>query len=210
MTDLDEKILQESYNKISAAAVTGMSEVRVFLAILDRMKSPRQSAPSMYPRRLFPLPQISQFPLPAFPFCCRCKRKSTDQLWLPERNVHGIECRRPYFVCSECDVRPWSNAERHVKTGYRPGMIAWNDARGVHRINPICDCGIPSRQDRSTNSGLGFWVCATGACQYLSDRIDGITKDEASELGLETTADDKFEAWLLPVILPTTRRHRGI
>src|SRR5277367_283758 len=60
--------------------------------------------------------------------------------------------------------------------GYPRGFITWDDSIGIHPQNPRCYCGLPSRQDWKGEKacvkpfGEGFWVCASGACDYFSDR----------------------------------------
>jgi hypothetical protein len=53
----------------------------------------------------------------------------------------------------------------------------------MHKGNPQCDCDWVSRQDRagisSSRPGMGFWTCATGACEYYSEFINGQTREEA-------------------------------
>lgn len=48
--------------------------------------------------------------------------------------------------------------------------------------------GFPSRQDQKSRkyclneNGDGFWICASGACHYYSDRKDGIDYEDAMKL----------------------------
>lgn len=49
-------------------------------------------------------------------------------------------------------------------------------------------------------------MCAMGACEYYSNRVDGLTEEEASEHGLGPAAGDTFEAWLLPALDLRTKR----
>lgn len=46
--------------------------------------------------------------------------------------------------------------------------------------------------------GDGFWICASGACDYFSDRKDGLSYEEARKLH----SLDWFYPHLLEGILP--------
>jgi hypothetical protein len=73
-------------------------------------------------------------------------------------------------------------------SGYCRGFIPWDDSIGIHPQNPRCYCGFPSRQDRKGEKacvkplGEGFWVCASGGCDYFSDRKDGVLYEDARKL----------------------------
>ena len=84
---------------------------------------------------------------------------------------------RLYYICTTCD-----NGKLNVfrDSTYPRGFIIWDDSIGIHPLNPRCYCGFESRQDRKGEKarvrrfGEGFWICATGAFEYFSDRKDGV------------------------------------
>ncbi|KAL1969791.1 hypothetical protein VTN77DRAFT_7300 [Rasamsonia byssochlamydoides] len=94
------------------------------------------------------------------------------------------EITRPYYMCTTCDSNK-TNVFRNC--GYPRGFVTWDDDIGLHSDNPRCYCGVPSRQDRKCRfTGLfgdGFWICASGACGYYSDRKDGVPYDESKTWG---------------------------
>ena len=71
---------------------------------------------------------------------------------------------------------------------FRKRFVTWDDGIGTHPQNPHCFCIYPSRQDRKGTEarvkgfGEGFWVCASGACHYFSDRKDGLSWEDARKL----------------------------
>jgi hypothetical protein len=130
------------------------------------------------------LPPI--FPLPAKPECCWAREhmapaKINRCTWTSSAGSHSIA--RPYYICTTCD-----NGKCNVfrDSGYPRGFVAWDDSIGIHPKNPRCYCGFPSRQDRKGKKanpfGEGFWVCASGACDYFSDRKDGVSYEDAKIL----------------------------
>ena len=92
---------------------------------------------------------------------------------------------RPYYICTI-----WDNGKFNVfrDSGYPRGFITWDDSIGIHPQNPRCYCEFPSRQDRKGEKarvktfGEGFWVCASGACDYFSDRKDGAPYEDGRKL----------------------------
>lgn len=102
--------------------------------------------------------------------------------WILSEGVCSIV--RPYYICTTCD-----NGKFNVfrDSGYPHGFITWDDSIGIHPQNPRCYCGFPSRQDRKGEIArhpceTGFWVCASGACDYFSDRTDGVPYEDAKRL----------------------------
>lgn len=117
-------------------------------------------------------PQASIFPLPEKPkFYWAREHMAPAKI---ERRIESVgDIARPYYICTICD-----NGKFNVfrDSGYPRGFITWDDGIGIHLQNPRCFCGLPSRQDRKGEKarvkgfGEGFWVCASGACDYFSDR----------------------------------------
>jgi hypothetical protein len=111
---------------------------------------------------------------------------------------------RPYYVCTTCD-----NSKTNVfrNSGYPRGFVTWDDSIGIHPANPRCYCELPSRQDqkcgraRLKSFGDGFWVCASGACYYYSDRKDGLDYEDARKL-LDFDDFNDFNPSLLERIPP--------
>ena len=97
----------------------------------------------------------------------------------------SVHIERPYYICITCD-----NAKTNVyrNSGYPRGFVTWDDYIGIDARNPKCYCGFASRQDhkarRECFKGVegGFWVRASGACHYYSDRKDGVDYEDAREL----------------------------
>jgi hypothetical protein len=134
--------------------------------------------------RRLPLPPT--FPLPEKPKCCwACEHMAPAKIdrrtWTSSSRSQSI--RRPYYICTTCD-----NNKHNVfrDSGYPRGFITWDDGIGIRPRNPRCYCGFPSRQDRkggkANSVGEGFWVCALGACDYFSDRKDGVPYEDAKML----------------------------
>jgi len=73
---------------------------------------------------------------------------------------------------------------QQTQCAYKAGWMTWDDDGGIYGSNPQGDCGGVSRQDRagisSSRPGMGFWTCATGACGYYSEFINGKTWEEAT------------------------------
>lgn len=95
------------------------------------------------------------------PLCPICEKPATLH-FVKESNPNG-NAGRPYYMCDE-----------HQR------WLCWADERGLHPLNPPCDCGAPSRQDRIGVFNLrapkmGFWTCASGACRFYSEDRDGET-----------------------------------
>lgn len=108
-------------------------------------------------------------------------------------NLNG-NVGRPYYICVCC-----KGAGRRTHSVHERGWITWDDDRGISPSNPNCDCGIPSRQDKagvgSRRQGMGFSTCASGACDYYSEFLNGQTWKEA---GTYTVPDCvTFLPWLI-------------
>ena len=138
-----------------------------------------------------------KFPLRTHPTCRQCG-------WVPKYRSGAREdnpnnnAERSYFICVKCRQSEPSQISKTSQARRRKGWITWDDAIGVSIKNPPCFCGgrvVASRQDKcgegSNYPGGGFWTCATGQCEYISWRRDGLTNDEADGW------DDMFEPWLL-------------
>ncbi|KAF1960422.1 hypothetical protein CC80DRAFT_489575 [Byssothecium circinans] len=110
-------------------------------------------------------------------------RRFTTGSFNPNGNVG-----RPYYLCIQC---PSNN---------RKGWVTWDDERGIRDGNPVCYCGVLSRQDRmgieSGRAGLGFWTCATGSCDYYSEYSNGWTTQEVNST-LHAPQCTGFYPWLL-------------
>lgn len=137
--------------------------------------------------------QQPNFPLPKIPRCRECEYTPTGRNYVTMKNPNG-NAGRPYYICIRC------KADRKPEVSqFEIGWITWDDDLGIHEKNPYCDCALLSRQDRagkrSLYPGIGFWTCASGACGYLSFRIDGLTDDEARKS--DAPPDDGFRPWLL-------------
>jgi hypothetical protein len=111
------------------------------------------------------------------------------------------EITRPYYICITCN-----NCKTNVcrNCGYPRGFITWDDNIGLHPDNPRCYCGLPSRQDRKSRKYPlgsvedGFWICASGACGYYSERRGGAPYEKAKMW----SDDDEFRPRLLEGIPP--------
>ncbi|OJJ68291.1 hypothetical protein ASPBRDRAFT_322738 [Aspergillus brasiliensis CBS 101740] len=135
---------------------------------------------------------------PCTPVCRRCG-------WIPrDHRPHHVATNRngnlgrPYYACPNCTSQTYSYSP-HVRDR---GWITWDDERGIRDSNPLCDCGVVSRQDRAgagtTMSGLGFWTCATGRCGYFSRYRNGWTDEERmSGVGVNDHDCVEFFPWLL-------------
>lgn len=138
-----------------------------------------------------PIAQIPTFPRPNAPQCRGCG-------WVPRKwetvNSDSQSRGRRYYICIRCKNNPNLPGNRTEK-----GWLSWDDYIGIHQDNRPCFCGYVCRQDRagpdSFYPGGGFWTCATGTCNFLSWRRDGLTNNEASSRGLPTY--DGFEPWQL-------------
>ncbi|KAF1975436.1 hypothetical protein BU23DRAFT_503340 [Bimuria novae-zelandiae CBS 107.79] len=132
-------------------------------------------------------PLQPQLPL-SQPRCRHCnlttslRRRTTGPL-----NRNG-NVGRPYYICIPCE----DNDTR--------GWVTWDDERGICDGNPVCHCGGLSRQDRKGNAsrrtGLGFWTCATGSCNYYSEYSNGWTTQEMNTLPHAPQCTE-FYPWLL-------------
>jgi hypothetical protein len=113
--------------------------------------------------------------------CRRCDRSLHPRL-VQADNPNG-DVSRPYYSCV-----PY----RDVESGR--GWMTWDDAIGIRDSNPRCDCGTVSRQDQigvnGVRRGMGFWVCASGSCNYYSEDLMGRTKSESRQV-------QAFRPWLL-------------
>jgi hypothetical protein len=152
-------------------------------------------------------PSVPAFPLKEMPKNCwanehslhRTRPFSQRLTWTFNHPKLG-EITRPYYVCTTC-VYYKTNIFRNC--GYPRDFITWDDNIGLHPDNPRCYCGCPSRQDRKGSKyplgfGDGFWICASGACWYYSDRRDGVPYEDAKRW----LDDDEFRPWLLEGIPP--------
>lgn len=132
--------------------------------------------------------QSLTFPLTQKPKYCWAREHMAParierRTWISSEDVCSMV--RPHYICTTCD-----NGKFNVfrDSGYPRGFITWNDSIGIHPQNPRCYCGFPSRQDRKVEKarvktfGAGFWVCASGACDYFSDRKDGAPYEDARKL----------------------------
>jgi hypothetical protein len=129
--------------------------------------------------------QPPTFPLPAH-----------ANIWLPQERSGNIT--QPYYICTTCD-----NGKTNVfrDSGCPRRFVTWDDSIGIHPENPRSYCGLPSRKGekaRVKSVGDGFWVCASGACGYFSDRKDGVPYGDARML----LDFDDFNPYLLERILP--------
>ncbi|ROW13956.1 hypothetical protein VPNG_04052 [Cytospora leucostoma] len=93
--------------------------------------------------------------------CRTCKQG--DEVY-PYRTVPSNQHNpnRQYFACHRC-------AEATAPKGQ---FICWADGRGVEEGNPLCGCGLTSREDVTTGwrgksvPGRKFWACAVGRCGF--------------------------------------------
>lgn len=125
------------------------------------------------------------------PLCQFCRRSCERRIVRSNSRNHG----RPYYICMDCPVyggvyNNFGNCDR---------WTTWDDSIGMDPSNPKCYCGFQSRQDRALNRskrpGMGFWTCASGACQYYSVFRSGLVDLEGEQVKLEY--DSEFEPWLL-------------
>jgi len=90
-------------------------------------------------------------PLP--PICYRCGSRSV-RLITSAFNLNG-NAGRPYYKCLEC-----------------PRFLAFADDRGNDPSNPECNCGIPSKSQRTGRNhetpGALFYTCSRGACNFFT------------------------------------------
>lgn len=137
-------------------------------------------------------PLRPEFPL-SHPLCCRCgwEPRYRDTAKPANQNGNG---GRPYYKCIRCNYRSQG------KQYHSRGWITWDDDRGICDSNPLCDCGVVSRQDRAgVESGMfgwGFWTCATGSCGYFSKYRNGWTDEEMAFSPSEPQCV-QFVPWLL-------------
>ena len=145
------------------------------------------------------------FPLTQKPKYCWAREHMAParierRTWISPEGFNSIV--RPYYICTTCD-----NGKFNVfrNSAYPRGFITWDDSIGIHPQNPRCYCGFPSRQDRKGEKAImkpfreGFWVCAFGACDYFSDRKDGVPYKDARKL-LDNLND--FHPYLLKGLPP--------
>ena len=143
--------------------------------------------------------QPPTFPLAQKPkYCWAHEHMAPAQIDRRTRTLSegGVNIIRPYYVCITCD-----NAKSNIyrNSGYPRGFVTWDDGIGIDAQNPKCYCGSASRQDRKGRKGHwkgfegGFWVCASGACDYYSDRKDGVPYEDAWKL----PGFDEFKPFLL-------------
>ncbi|KAL8691265.1 MAG: hypothetical protein Q9218_003467 [Villophora microphyllina] len=163
----------------------------------SNLSSPSPSILSRPPPSTFPFQvrkRIPHFPLDPRPPCPVCGTIPSGPKETRPTNENG-NAGRPRLVCDECRKDPLNI--RNTRTSRRKGWITWDDDLGVHPDNPVCECpgNWVSRQDRSGKRSKykdgGFWTCATGQCDYLSYRLDGVAKWKSQ------TWDPGFEPWLL-------------
>ncbi|KAI4594028.1 hypothetical protein KJ359_008818 [Pestalotiopsis sp. 9143b] len=91
--------------------------------------------------------------------CRRCNRPVQRRI-TKQSNRNG-NAGRPYYRCVPCNK-----------------FIAFDDDRGRHEDNPLCECGLPSRTQlnglyASPPRGVHY-VCGTGKCNYYARLV----KDE--------------------------------
>ena len=133
----------------------------------------------------------SRFLLREAPRCRYCQTLGTLRT-VKESNSNG-NSGRPYYICRECKKN-----QTKIGSEFEVGWITWNDFRGIDGANPRCGCDKVSRQDRagfrSSRAGMGFWTCATGACDYYSEDRGGLTRGELSRAGRQCT---EYQPWLL-------------
>jgi hypothetical protein len=164
------------------------------------MSSPQSNHRTCEPETLQP----PIFPLPQKPKYCWAREhmapaKIERRTWISSESVSGIV--RPYYICTTCD-----NGKFNVfrDSCYPRGFITWDDSIGIHPQNPRCYCGFLSRQDQKGEKACaklfreGFWVCASGACDYFSNRKDGVPYKDARKLN----DFDDFHPHLLKGIPP--------
>lgn len=115
-------------------------------------------------------PQVHQlrFPLSAPPLCLDCNH-ITQRRQVKPTNRNG-NAGRWFYVCTHCKSIATEEDKMHV------GWSTWDDERGLHASNPLCDCGRPSRFDRTRHREL-FWTCASGSCRYHAWCKDGPKDD---------------------------------
>jgi hypothetical protein len=150
------------------------------------MSTPQSKNRTCEPKKLQP----PTFPLPQTPkFCWAHERMAPARIerctWVSLKIVDGTV--RPYYICTTCNNKTTSVLR---DSGYPRGFSTWDDSIGIHPQNPRCHCGFPSRQDRKGRKARscvrlfpdGFWVCASGACHYYSERKDGVSYADARKL----------------------------
>ncbi|KAK4954551.1 hypothetical protein LTR10_007982 [Elasticomyces elasticus] len=104
--------------------------------------------------------KLPLFPLRATVICLNPNcRKKTDRFIVSPDNPNGNAGRAAY----RCGYPPYGCGR----------WATWNDNVGVFDDNPLCHCGLPSREDSvgaySGGSGDAFWRCATGSCGYRNN-----------------------------------------
>ncbi|KAF3061164.1 hypothetical protein GL218_03824 [Daldinia childiae] len=116
------------------------------------------------PRPQTPPPPGVPFYHPNFPLRrpLRCPNHRFDHLSFELKQSHTLYNPDRWFYCYD-------------------GFICWADDRGVHKNNPECFCGYPSREEmtteRSHNPRVIFYNCATKGCRFR----DANWEDQLSE-----------------------------
>ncbi|KAI2783459.1 hypothetical protein F4815DRAFT_351563 [Daldinia loculata] len=91
----------------------------------------------------------------------RCPNYRPNHLSFELKQSHTLfNPDRWFYVCSDC----------------YDGFLCWADDRGVHKNNPECHCGYPSRKEmtteRSRNPRVIFYNCATKECGFRDANWD--------------------------------------
>ena len=187
-----------SVKPVSPAASDDLSSA---FQSLNIQNPPTASVPSIvtsYHTSPPPTKPLAKFPLSQ----ARCRKCN----WVPKyrnkvspQNPNG-NADRPYYICVRCRDKPdAATAMKSNRIRRENGWITWDDNIGISQENRLCFCGFVCRQDRagvdSYYPGGGFWTCATGSCDFLSFRRDGLTDDEAYKTN--AAHSEGFEPWLL-------------
>lgn len=197
--DLSDAFQKLSIKSEPIASVQGISTTSKPLVSAQSTKTTWNVRPN-------PVPRIPTFPLNAV----RCRRCG----WVPKyrdkvkpSNPNG-NAGRPYYICFMCKKNETPAILKSNRMVHKKGWITWDDSIGISQENHFCFCNEVSRQDRagvdSYCPGSGFWTCATGSCNYLSFRRDGLPIDEAYERG---AGADGFKPWLLPCLPRGVEEH---
>ena len=102
---------------------------------------------------IIPVIMSGRFPLPTPPACPVCGQPALSATVKP--SSLGPNSGRPYYYCQR---------------GHSRKFVTWNDNIGIKPGNPPCDCGLASRRDVGTSSGVIPWYsCGTKTCGFKED-----------------------------------------
>jgi hypothetical protein len=128
----------------------------------------------------------SKFPLANPPICPSCNHIASRGI-VGGANRNG-NTNRPYYYC---------------QSNHKRVFITWDDARDTSASNPQCQCGFPSRRNRTNRpQPMAWYACSSGECSFREQievnnnavELDSTTPDRDSS---ESSALDEYVSLVL-------------